>query len=122
MAFLYPIVYAVIQASPQWLAPNIQSVGTPDQVPQDIMWTLVSHSPIFTNLTLLIFLYNLVSIFLPTMTFASHPPGIMDVDGIIDNHANISTKVCEKTVDIRNQLPDEELQLATTAYTGLFGR
>lgn len=44
-----------------------------------------------------------------------------DVDDLIDNTERISTKVVEKTFDIKVQLPEEQITLAITPYKGIIG-
>ena len=121
MALIYPIVYVALHAGLHWLAHGISTFGifacvSPYNVPSK-----TTHFPMITNLTSLISIYRTLPNSSSNMALKTHASNIMEVDGIIDNNENISTEVCEKTVNICNQLPEEDVQLVTTAYTGLLG-
>ena len=47
--------------------------------------------------------------------------GLMETDDLLPNEDRISTKVIEETFDIKLQLPDKAIPLATTPCSGLTG-
>ena len=121
MAFTYPIVYALLQVCPQWSAHICPPVGIRNHIPLDSNNLVTPQVLQITNFHLTHPSYPNRYYSPSIMSLATPPSVTMDVDDLIDNNESISTKVCEKTVNICNQLPDEEVQLASTAYTGLFG-
>ena len=63
----------------------------------------------------------LVDLQVAAMSPNTSAPGGMETDDLIPNEDHISTKVIEETFDIKPQLPDESISLATTPYLGLIG-